>query len=258
MGHKPAQYLLRFDDLSPMMNRPLWLRFETLITEFQVKPMLAVIPDDHDLNWHEKTKDPEFWQKMRTLESQGATIAMHGYQHVCTSRGRSLLALHRKTEFAGVDYETQRSWIRNGLKILRENGLHPRLWVAPRHGFDNNTLRALVAENLPYLSDGFARAPVMRGGVTWIPQQLWAPVVKDRGLWTICVHPETARTADLNALRSFVAANQRHFTSFDQVIADWPARRLGLFERIYEIMAQRLVERRHAIKRQQARNRSSR
>ena len=69
-----------------------------------------------------------------------------------------------------------------GSKTLRTYGLNPKLWVAPRHGFDRNTLRALQQEGIGYLSDGFARIPFRRGGITWIPQQLWEPVRKSSGL----------------------------------------------------------------------------
>ena len=51
--------------------------------------------------------DPEFWKKMQSLESAGATIAMHGYQHLCESRGKSILGLHEKTEFAGIAKDVQ-------------------------------------------------------------------------------------------------------------------------------------------------------
>ena len=85
---------------------------------------------------------------MRSLQTAGATIAMHGYRHLCTSRGKSILGLHQETEFAGVEESQQRQWIRSGLAILRGHGLSPRLFVAPRHGFDRSTLRALAGEGL--------------------------------------------------------------------------------------------------------------
>lgn len=48
---KPAQYLLRFDDLCPTVSRARWERFLPLIEEFGIRPILAVIPDnlDHSL-----------------------------------------------------------------------------------------------------------------------------------------------------------------------------------------------------------------
>src|SRR6266568_4206947 len=170
---KPTQYLLRFDDICPTMSHSGWDRFRPMIEEFSIRPILAVVPDNRDPDLMVSPRDSKFWNRMRSMEAAGATIAVHGYQHLCKSRGKSLLGLHRETEFAGVCKEQQREWVRAGLRILRGQGLNPRLWVAPRHGFDENTLHALREEGIEFISDGLARRPLSRGGVTWIPQQLW-------------------------------------------------------------------------------------
>ena len=186
----PAEYLLRCDDLCPTTPLERWRRVESLIEEFNLQPILAVVPDNRDPELGIATPDPAFWKRMHALEVAGAVIGLHGYRHLCASHGRSLVRLARTTEFAGVPAQTQRTWIIEGLRILRAHGLNPRIWVAPRHGFDRNTLDALGAEGIALLSDGFARVPFLRGGATWIPQQLWGPVDKPKGLWTICVHAQ--------------------------------------------------------------------
>jgi predicted deacetylase len=124
---KPAQYLLRFDDLCPTISTGWWERFQALIEEFSVHPILAVVPDNRDPDLERAPADPDFWERMRKLEASGATVAVHGYRHLCNSAGKSLLGIHRSSEFAGVEYETQQEWIHTGLLILREKGLHPRL-----------------------------------------------------------------------------------------------------------------------------------
>jgi predicted deacetylase len=231
---KPAQYLLRFDDLCPTVARSRWARLLPLIEEFALKPILAVIPDNLDYTMHLSPPDPEFWTQMRALEAAGATIAMHGYRHLCQSEGASLLPMHQKTEFAGVAEDTQRQWIRAGLTILRNEGLHPKVWVAPRHGFDRTTLRVLREEGIGLLSDGFARRPFTRGGVTWIPQQLWEPVEKTTGLWTICVHSNSTRSAKTDELRAFLREHAAQFTSVDRVQAEFSPHTLGPAERLHE------------------------
>ncbi len=205
----PAMFLLRCDDLCPAISAGRWPLFESLIEEFHLQPILALVPDNRDPDLDVSPPDPGFWQCMRTLEAAGATIGMHGYRHLCQSRGRSLLGLARASEFAGVPAETQRAWIHEGLLILRGHGLNPRIFVAPRHGFDRNTLDALRAEGVTLLSDGFARVPFTRGGLTWLPQQLWGPLEKSNGVWTICVHPNTASDAEIADLRYFLATHAR-------------------------------------------------
>jgi len=239
---RPALYLLRFDDLCPTVSRGQWRLFVQLIEEFGIRPILAVVPDNRDSGLEHSPPDPEFWNQMRAMEAAGAEIALHGYRHLCTSRGRSMLALHRRTEFAGVAEETQRAWIGDGLRILRGHGLHPRIWVAPRHGFDRATLRVLSGEGISILSDGFARAPFCRDGFTWIPQQLWAPVEKQKGLWTICVHANTADSALADQLQDFLRRHAAQFTSVDRVLAELSPAPLNLAERAYAALALRRLQ----------------
>ena len=228
----PAQYLLRIDDLCPTMSREGWQRFRVLIEEFRLKVILAVVPDNRDPALQVSAPDRSFWGEMRALEEAGSAIGLHGYRHLCRSRGRSRLGLDRASEFAGLPLETQRAWIREGLKILRGFGLDPRIFVAPRHGFDAGTLSALRSEDIPLLSDGFARRPFLCGGVAWIPQQLWAPLEKTSGVWTICVHPNTATDAAIGELRAFLRAHADEFTSVDRLPGEFPPATLTLAERI--------------------------
>jgi predicted deacetylase len=230
---QPAQYLLRFDDLCPTQDRAQWQRFPPLLAEFGIRPILAVVPDNRDPVLKLSEPDPQFWTEMRTMEAAGAAIGLHGYRHLCATRGRSLVPLHRETEFAGAPEQIQGKWIRAGLEILRGQGLNPTIWVAPRHGFDRATLRVLRAEGIGLLSDGFARRPFTRGGITWIPQQLWASEAKPSGLWTICMHPNTAPDLLVEQLHSFLRQHAGQFTSVDRVTAVGHAADLDLAERIY-------------------------
>lgn len=234
----PAQYLLRFDDLCPTIARSRWEQFLPLIDEFGIRPILAVVPENRDHRLDRCEPDPEFWARMRALEAAGATIALHGYRHLCRSKGKSLVPLHSHSEFAGVPQELQREWISAGLSILRVHGLNPRVWVAPRHGFDMNTLEALRLQGIQLLSDGLARIPFVRGGITWIPQQLWSPVEKRKGLWTICLHSNTIRSSQVDGLREFLRQHAAQFTSVERVEAEFKPGPLAATERIYETIAQ--------------------
>jgi predicted deacetylase len=251
----PAQYLLRIDDLCPTIRRSRWEQYRKLIDEFGVRPILAVVPDNRDKDLNGSPADPEFWAHLRAMEAAGAAIAVHGYRHLCQSQGKSLLGLHRRTEFAGVDFEKQREWIRAGFGILRDHGLNPRLWIAPRHGFDRNTLRVLVDLGVEYISDGFARVPYRRYGINWIPQQLWRPMVKTKGLWTVCIHPYAASSEDVEGLERFLERHVDQVTSFDSVLKNFQARPLGVWERMYQAVALRRIQRRYRRRRKTARRR---
>jgi predicted deacetylase len=220
MALSSSQYLIRIDDLCPTMLSDPRERFFSLLARYQVAPILAVVPDNQDPDLKLQPPDTEFWDRMRSYQAAGATIAMHGYRHLCTSRGKSLLRLQHETEFAGVNESRQRDWIRRGLEILRGYGLNPRLFVAPRHGFDRCTLRSLAREGLGVLSDGLALRTFTRHDILWIPQQLWEPVVKSTGLWTICIHTNTATKNLEDRLEKFLDAHAEQFTAFNAVIAD--------------------------------------
>lgn len=243
MSQARAQYLLRFDDLCPTMARGRWERFLPLISEFGIRPILAVVPDnrDHDLEF--SAPDPEFWTQMRAMETAGAAIGLHGYTHLCVSHGRGLVPLHRKTEFAGVVEETQQRWIHAGMAILRSHGLSPRIWVAPCHGFDRATLRVLRNEGISLVSDGLARGAFKRDGLIWIPQQLWGPMEKPDGLWTICVHSNTAPDSLVEKLRAFLGRHADQFTSVDRVIAESVPEEFGFAERLYGTLALMRIQR---------------
>lgn len=250
---RPAQYLLRFDDLCPRVSREKWQRFLPLIERYGIRPILGIIPDNQDHKLNLSPPDANFWAEMRMLESAGATIALHGFQHLCYSTGKSILGLHRKSEFAGLSRDTQRNWIQNGLRILREQGLTPTVWIAPRHGFDERTLSVLRGEGVHVLSDGFARMPFVRHGVTWIPQQLWAPVQKQKGLWTICIHPNTVGDKLVAQLDGFLHANSAQFTSVERVLAEMRPGRLPWSELIYERVALWSAQRSHKRRRRRTR-----
>lgn len=234
MTPRPARYLLRVDDLCPTVKREPWLRLVALLEELGIRPILAVVPDNRDPGLRMNKPDETFWERMCAMQRAGAVIALHGYQHRAQSGGRSLMPLHRASEFAGVPTLTQRTWIRAGLAILRGQGLNPRIWVAPRHGFDINTLEALSAEGISVLSDGFARRPFLRGGLTWIPQQIWGPVEKRTGLWTICLHVNTITARQFNEFEAFAREHAGQFTSVDEALAEFPPSRLTVFERFQE------------------------
>jgi|SRR5208282_397869 len=246
---RPAQYLLRFDDLCPTVSRELWQRFQPLLEEFGIRPILAVVPDNQDHQLAHSQPNPEFWTQMRSMEAAGAAIGLHGYRHICNRKGLSLVPVNRESEFAGVPEEIQREWIRTGLQILRGHGLNPQIWVAPRHGFDLATLRVLREEGIGLLSDGFALRPFTRNGLTWIPQQLWAPEVKAEGLWTICLHTNTTPDALVRQLRSFLGKHAAQFTSVDRVVAEMPPSDLSLAERVYGAIALHRVRARRSRKR---------
>lgn len=245
---RPAQYLLRIDDLCVTVHRERWQRLRELVREFGIAPILAVVPENLDAELAVSPADARFWAGLREMEAEGAAAALHGLHHVCAHRPAGLLPLSRSGEFAGVPFATQQGWIRKGLAILRGEGLDAKVWVAPRHNFDTNTLRALRGEGILYVSDGLMREPRLRGGMVWIPQQLWKPVERRAGLWTICVHPNTIDEEGIRGLRDFFARNCAAFTTFDRVAREFSPRPAGWMEILRERVEVQGIRFRHRVR----------
>jgi hypothetical protein len=206
------------------MDRGRWMRYAPMVEKYGIRPILSVVPANRDPHLDVAPEDGSFWEAMRSAQSAGATIGMHGYRHLCLAQGRGYLPLHRKTEFAGVGRKLQREWISAGVAILRKERLDPRVWVAPRHGLDRVTLETLKEFGIDVVSDGFAEQPFRLGGATWIPQQLWGPEVQQRGLWTICVHANSATDGQVLEMERFLMRWSGQFTSVDRVLEEWPVR----------------------------------
>jgi predicted deacetylase len=229
-----VQYLLRFDDLCPTMNHAKWLRWEQLVERHGIQPLVAVVPDNRDPQLSSGASDPDFWSHLRALQDRGWTIAIHGYQHACDVVGRSLVPIHRRSEFAGLCGDLQLRKLQTGLEVLRGHGLEPTVWVAPRHGFDANTVEALKAVGIRVISDGLSAYPHVSQGALWIPQQLWAGKPRRFGVWTICIHSNETTETQFQRFEEFLRQHRSKFATVEDIIAVYGKRRRSLVDRVFE------------------------
>ena len=200
-----ATYIVRLDDACASMDRKRWDRVERVLERARIPAIVAVVPQNVDPFLQREASDPDFWGRVRHWQEKGWHVALHGYRHEALTRRRGLVPLHHKSEFAGLPVDVQRGRLRAAIGIFREERIDPRIWVAPFHTFDANTLEALAAETeIRIVSDGVASLPYRDRGFFWIPQQLWDPRPKAAGVWTICLHPNDMTECALEALESFV------------------------------------------------------
>lgn len=191
---------------------------EDLLEKYKVKPMVGVIPHNEDHKQQLDQKDPFFWKIVEKWEQKGWAIAMHGYNHVYSSKEGGINPLWNKSEFAGIPLDLQRDKIRKGVAIMRKNGFNPIYFFAPSHTFDENTLVALKEESdIRIICDTIAAIPYKRGGVIFIPQQSGHPIkLPFGGFVTICYHPNTMNDEAFSRLESFLKDN-KNIISFDKV-----------------------------------------
>jgi predicted deacetylase len=207
-----ALYILRLDDACPTMDGARWKALESVLAHHDVKPIVAIVPENADPDLVRGSVDSAFWDRARSWVRNGWTIALHGYRHQLHKTRGGLVPVSRHAEFTGLPWAEQRHRIREGFRILEGRGLHPWVWVAPSHGFDLATLQALREEtDIRTISDGFSCRAFHRLGFTWLPQQLWRPREMIAGLWTICLHPNHLDDASLRRLEGFIAGHPKSF-----------------------------------------------
>ena len=225
---KPV-FVYRIDDVTPRMDHEEFERHLDLFGQYEVRPLLGVVPDNRDPKLEVDKEKPDFWDRLRQLVADDRVeIAQHGYQHLYASGGNPLFGrlygFPARSEFAGLSYKEQRRKMEAGRRILNERGLATDVWMAPSHTSDRTTLRVLADLGFRAVSDGIALYPFRLAGLkTFVPQQLWEPKSVPLGVWTICLHPN-------NRDRRLLGMISRHLASGARCVGfgDASLRRRGL------------------------------
>ena len=159
----------RIDDVCPEMDWDRFEKFLEMLMEFDVKPLLGVVPHNEDPKLKVAGYKNDFWEKIRELQQRGYVIAMHGYNHVYTTRESGIFPINNRSEFAGLPYAQQLSKIRDGKAALAEHDIHTKIFMAPAHSFDQTTIDALKNNGFKYITDGFARNKYKREDMIFLP-----------------------------------------------------------------------------------------
>lgn len=229
----PSRYLVRFDDICPTMDWAIWNEVESILVELEVKPILAVIPDNRDPNLQVNPPAKDFWARVRGWQSKGWAIGLHGYQHTYVNQNAGILHINARSEFAGLDFAEQHAKLKKGLDIFAQEGVRADTWVAPGHSFDWVTVSALNALGIHLISDGLAFAPYRDPlGNIWVPQQFANMRRMPMGVWTYCYHTNHLAPHELQhfrksltqlrpsmiALQEAAEAGNRHYSASDHLV----------------------------------------
>ena len=121
------EFCIRLDDACPRMNLEKWNRVEHLLDQYEIKPLVGVIPDNQDPDFQAEP-DHSFWEKAVQWKNKGWSIALHGLHHKLEShapQGYYQLSHSRKTEWAGKSTSEQYQML---LKRLPYSGT---AWINP-------------------------------------------------------------------------------------------------------------------------------
>ncbi|MCR4750422.1 MAG: DUF2334 domain-containing protein [Lachnospiraceae bacterium] len=209
----------RLDDITPGLRKENFKRFESIFDTFDIKPLIGVVPKNEDPKLMVEPANEGFWDDILRLQEKGWIIAMHGYRHVYSNECEGILKANPFSEFAGIGYEEQADMISRGKEIMASHGIKPTFFMAPGHTFDENTLRALTANGIYNVTDGYAHVPYTRDRINFYPCTLSDPKVK-HGIDTVCMHPNNWSDDDFSDLESFIRKNRSLCMSFGDMISE--------------------------------------
>ena len=213
------RYLIRFDDICPTMNWSIWNTIEKMLIDHDIKPILAVVPDNRDKKLMVDSPISDFWDRVRSWQARGWCICLHGYQHDYVNSEPGILGLSNKSEFAGLKYEEQYEKLRLGLEIFAREGVHADGWIAPSHSFDLSTVLALSELGIRTISDGLAWSPYRDSqGNVWVPQQFANMRPMPWGVWTFCYHHNYLSEDDLVHFRRRLAQLSSRMISMEEAV----------------------------------------
>lgn len=224
---------IRMDDITPDMDWKKFEEFKALLDEYQVKPLIGVVPDSKDENLSRDKEKDDFWQRVAEWQKAGWVIAQHGYQHVYTQKKGGCFPLNGFSEFAGLTLREQRQLLSEGRRKLKMRGISTDIFMAPAHSYDKNTLRALKELGFTGVTDGFGSRPYLRGGLTFYPIsfRLNSSLKKKSGTTTMVVHTNTMNRDEMEKYRSIFKTQD--IISFKEYLDMQPVRR-GLLGHIGE------------------------
>lgn len=234
-----TKYIMRLDDACEKRNIENWDRIEKLLDRYNVKPLVGVIPNCEDSSMDQYVLDDIYSIRLNNWVNKGWTIALHGYNHVYSSDSGGINPVNYRSEFAGESLEIQKEKIRSGLRILKKHGISPKVFFAPSHTFDKNTLKALLEESeIRIISDTVAYDSYSDYGFTFVPQQTGKVRYLPFKKVTFCYHPNTMKDEDFLELEEFISKNHTKFIDFPTYIVnrkfnfiDWILKKLYFLRR---------------------------
>ncbi len=216
------------------MNWSVWAQVEKILLEFEVKPILSVVPDNQDEKLKVSEPNNGFWNEVRAWQSRGWTIGLHGYQHLYATHDAGIVGINKFSEFSGLSFHEQLDKVRRSLEIFEREGVKPDVWVAPAHSFDESTVKALQSAGVKCISDGLHLFPHIDSlGILWVPQQFWRFRWMPYGVWTICHHFNSWNGRDIARFRSDLQHFRRSIVDFKEIVTSYSGRRVYWFDVVY-------------------------
>lgn len=219
-------FLLRFDDICPTMQWDTWSQIEAALIEYNIKPILAVVPDNQDPVLQVAPPVGDFWQRVRRWQDLGWTIALHGYKHLYVAKAGGLVCLRKKSEFASLPPPVQEEKLRHGMEIFAREGIKSHVWIAPGNAFDDTTVSLLPKFGIDTISAGWSWSPFIGPhNMIWMPCQLSILRAVPEGVWSVCYHHNSWQPSDLSRFLKGLKRYRDKIVSLEDALAQHPPKR---------------------------------
>ena len=226
---------IRLDDITPDMDFDKFNRVREILKRHSIRPLIGVVPFNRDANLCKSVPDGHFKEFIKELTDDGYTVALHGYNHLYTTKNKGVFPLNNFSEFAGVSYEKQLEMLEKGMEKLKEWDIETDIFMAPAHTFDNKTLKALKAVGIKKITDGFGNWPYERKELVFYPiaKQRKDCICDREGYSTLVLHTNMMEEKEFDELEKMIEKNRGHFIDYREYLRE-PYTKQNIFERILE------------------------
>jgi len=235
-------FLIRLDDIAENMNWDMMEKATNLFDKFHIKPVLGVIPNNKDpelISYPKRNTD--FWEQVRKWEDKGWEIAMHGNNHLYDhfSKKNDYLSVGGNSEFCSLTYQDQLEKIKFGLEKFKNENINIRVFFAPNHTFDQNTLSALKKCGINKIIDGYGLMPYEENNITFIPQLFYKIIPLPFGIQSFQIHLNYFNEKDFIDFENFITQNSKKIITYDDAILK---KNNGIFYKTIRIATKKILQ----------------
>ena len=212
--------LIRMDDITEHMNWEFMDRCELLFEQFNIKPLLGIIPENKDPEFLKYPKNYDFWNRVDTWKKKGWEISMHGYEHLYSqqTKKKDIFNYGGGSEFYGLDYQKQLTKIKSGIEKFAKKNITVRSFFAPNHTYDLNTLRALKECKIKIVIDGYGLFPYYKFDILFIPQLFYKEIILPFGIQSTQMHINYWDEKYLQNFQDFIHKNHQKVVDIDYIL----------------------------------------
>ena len=129
------------------------------------------------------------------------------------------LGLGGSSEFCDHTYEEQYKKLKEGLEKFNSENIKIKIFFAPNHTFDKNTILALKKCGINQILDGYGLMPYEENGMQFVPQLFYKLYTVPFGVQTFQIHLNYFKQKDFEEFEKFIKSNSKKIITYEQAIS---------------------------------------